>query len=189
MFLKLTRLKKDIKEKLYRFWYRLAYKIETVDIAEFFSEEELSIYHHISITLRLLYINSYFKGENEGIRDYLIAQRNFTNYIKRKYDEERDVNNFNNLIKSFLLNGYKSDYPIYVDLNGQIINGAHRVALCIYFGINKINIIRISKRVELPSVDECFFIFSCDGLEGKLRKIYKDIIHGEYAKFNHANSN
>lgn len=48
------------------------------------------------------------------------------------------VTAFNELIESFEKNKYLPEYPIPVGKDNVIINGAHRLSLCLYYGINPI---------------------------------------------------
>ncbi len=67
-------------------------------------------------------------------------------------DVEIDWMNFKNLIESFYLNGYSSTSHIVCDGDLHIMDGAHRLAACLYF-----NIPTISVKV-VPKVFECEWI-------------------------------
>lgn len=51
---------------------------------------------------------------------------------------EKRLKQLRNLKKSVSERGYQNDHPILVDENYQIIDGLHRFALCLYYGIDKI---------------------------------------------------
>ena len=164
---------KSTKELLRHILYYCLYDKESVEVLSLFESQTMTKYHHVSVALRYIYIENYFKNNKKGMETYVKAHRNYYRYINRDYDEEKDIQSFNLLIESFKSNGYDPSSEIYVDNSGNIFNGAHRLALCLYFGIDKVTIRRVNRIVHLFTVDECFKAFSLRGLNKQCEDTYQ----------------
>ena len=62
---------------------------------------------------------------------------------------EKDKKDFDALIESISSNGFLDNHPITIDLDGNLIDGTHRIACCVFFGIDNIKA-RIVKRHLSP---------------------------------------
>lgn len=158
------------------FLYKLRYRKENITLSEIFDTETITKFHHISITLRYLYIESYFSNNESGIDLYRNAHKNYYKYFKKYYDEEKDIKEFNSLIESIRNKGYDKKSAVYFDCNGNLYNGAHRVAICTYLGINSFTGYRINKDSNPLSPEECYKIFNTEGLDTILQNKYREII-------------
>lgn len=94
------------------------------------------------IMIRILAIKNYYHENSNGWELYnkMQNERVASNPLVPKYmaDHQED---FKKLIKSFEKNGYDYNYPIVINKDYMIIDGAHRLACCIYFGIEKVPVI------------------------------------------------
>jgi hypothetical protein len=57
--------------------------------------------------------------------------------------------------------GYNFEFPIPVDLNGELLNGSHRVACAIALGIDDIPVVTESRHVWAPAWDDAWFSTNC----------------------------
>ena len=98
-------------------------------------------YFNAHIMIRMLAIDCYY-GKNDFGWDWyneMQIKRVKDNPLIPKhmaYHEEE----FKELIKSFEVDGFNQSYPIVVNKEMLFIDGAHRLALALYFGIERIPI-------------------------------------------------
>lgn len=91
----------------------------------------------LDILIKYLYIQSYI--ENKDTKFYLdLYKKHIALRTGGEEDHKKNLNDFvqefNSLIKSIQENGFDKRYPIPVSIeNGIILNGAHRLACCLYF--------------------------------------------------------
>ena len=76
-------------------------------------------YNACDIWVRFLAIDNYYKKNNDGFQIY--------NEVA-----------FRNLIKSFETNGFLKEYPLQLNKDFMVIDGAHRLALALYMGIEMV---------------------------------------------------
>lgn len=91
------------------------------------------------IYFRMAVIEKYLQGDNSIWDLYLKMQSRRAKQIK--YIPEYMIQNKDNFIKlidSIKNNGYNKDYPLIVNKDYLIIDGAHRMACCLYFNINEV---------------------------------------------------
>lgn len=98
----------------------------------------LSSYRY-DIYIKYFYVKNYIENNNYDLfKDiYLSSIKCFNNYLEpdgSKKSKSDFINNFNNLIDSIKNKGFTSIIPI--SKTGISIDGAHRVAICLYFKID-----------------------------------------------------
>ena len=172
---KASRIIKKIKNYLINTAYRVLYKKQKITLQQIFDTETITRYQHVSITLRYLYIESYFSSDKTGIELYKNAHKNYYRYVNKFYDEEKDINEFNALIESIKEKGYDSNSVMYIDKNGNLYNGAHRMAICAYFGIKDLYAYIVDKDSNPLTPEECYKIYNIDGLDSILLRKYSSI--------------
>lgn len=171
----ISRFYKNIRNFIQLVYFNVKYKSSELEIKKLFVSDTMELYHHVSVALRFIYIDGYINKKQEYMQYYIDAHKNYYRYLNKYYDEERDVNNFNKLIESFLSKGYDTKSALYLDLDGNVYNGAHRLALCIYLGKKVVTVKRINRHVMLPTVEECISIYNTEGIEVQLKKAYDTI--------------
>lgn len=91
------------------------------------------------ICVRFLAIDNYYGKNTNGFEIYNEVQhyRVSTKKVipRHQYDNEEA---FRKLIKSFENKGFDKEYPLCLNKNFMVIDGAHRLALALYFGIDKV---------------------------------------------------
>ena len=126
---------KKIKMSVYSRSFKYLHKKEYINIRDLFKSEEMSQYHHPLVCLRYLAIQNYYGINKDGFKIYLSSGKYRLNNSELKKDQKAFVQ----LIKSFEKCGYNGS-PIIMDVYGNIYNGTHRLALCIWTGIETIRI-------------------------------------------------
>ena len=117
--------------------------MDTISIKKLLSKQfKKNNFCRYDIVLRYLFIEGFYKSGESSEFDYepydlMLKGRG------RKYDP-RD---FMRIIKSFEKYGFNKEYPIVLDSEKIMRNGAHRVACCLWFNIDKIPF-RINERKE-----------------------------------------
>lgn len=170
---KLSRLYKNIRNSIQELYFRIKYKSSELEIRELFKSNTMEQYHHVSVALRFIYIVGYVNNNQRDMNYYIEAHRNYYKFLNKYYDEERDVKNFNKLIESFLSHGYNPKSALYMDLDGNLYNGAHRLALCIYSGNKVVTVKRINRHVVLPTVSDCISIYNVEGIDERLNNAFE----------------
>lgn len=85
------------------------------------------------------------------IENYCIRGRNDFHYMnaisKNEIGYNQDVANssFEKLINSFLESGYNPSSKLTVDKDFHLLNGTHRLAMCLYLGVETVNILRLRR--------------------------------------------
>lgn len=105
-------------------------KIPSSDL--FLAQFKDNFYNAVDIVVKYMAIENYFGINNNGFKLY------------QKMQEKRINENWNNrfisLIKNVEKNGYNENSFIETDINYSIHDGAHRLALALFFGIKDLNI-------------------------------------------------
>ena len=131
------------------------------------------------IMIRLLAIDNFYEKNDYGFELYNKMQKTRVSKIKeiphrmKEYEEDFKV-----LIKSFEERGYDSSYPVDLNQNFEVFDGAHRLALAIYFNIEKIPV-RFSEKYIDKEYDYSVQWFNENGLEDLVPFImskYNDIM-------------
>lgn len=110
--------------------------------------------YSFDIYYRMAVIDEYLKG-NEKIWDlYNKLQQTRCSKIKEvpleMIDHKKD---FINLINAIKLYGYDFNYPILINKDGLIIDGAHRMACSLYFDVPMISIYTSEKYFDFIPAD------------------------------------
>ena len=101
-------------------------------------------FNRYDIIVRLLAIEEYYGKNNYGFYLYQKMQS------KRAQDDsygEVSLQRFIRLIQSYETNGYLADSELIIDKELHLVDGSHRLALAIYFGIHRLTV-RIVKRED-----------------------------------------
>ena len=118
------------KEKLTEMdnkWKKISFdynSVKTMDISRFITDE------HIDIMIRYLYVKSYIEKNNYERYKKLYEK------MQKKRIGKCHIKDFNEIIESFVENGYLKEYPIPINKKEKMLNGSHRLACCLYFNIN-----------------------------------------------------
>lgn len=102
--------------------------------------QKLLSYYRYDIYIKYFYVKSYVEKSNYMLakRIYLSNIKSFNNFKEpdgRKVCKRDFIINFNNLINS-IRNEKKIKTIIPISKTGIPIDGAHRIAICLYFNIN-----------------------------------------------------
>lgn len=96
--------------------------------------------YSFDIYFRMAVIDNYLRGNEEIWKLYFEMQRIRCQKIKEVKEEMiNHKTEFISLINNFKLYGYDFNYPILLNKDGLIIDGAHRMACSIYFDIPSIS--------------------------------------------------
>lgn len=139
---------KYIWTKACEFYYERLCPTEVISPSELFEDDTPSKYHHILCALRYMVIEDYY-GLPYGNTELYIKTGNFGSEL----DKNEDLDKFQKLIKSFEDMGYNERYAIYVDKGNNCFNGTHRLALCVWFGIEKVCIKKVGRRLKFDDVN------------------------------------
>jgi len=129
--------------------YRFTSKRKVIDLAELFDTPVMTKYHHTLVALRYVAVENYY-GENDFGKDFYITANRWESDAALQADLDR----FDALIKSIETKGYDTKSIIYVDLDGNCFNGTHRLALCAWFGIDKIPAYIVKRHLKTPTVQQ-----------------------------------
>ena len=129
--------------------YRFTSKKSMVALADLFDTPSMTKYHQILSVLRYVAVENYY-GENDFGRKLYITANRWGNEAALQGDLDR----FDKLIKSIETKGYDMNSIIYVDRNNNCFNGTHRLALCVWFGIEKIPAYIVKRQLKQPTIQE-----------------------------------
>lgn len=129
--------------------YQLTSKRAVMDLSAFYDTPMMTKSHHIVTALRYVAIEERY-GENDFGKSLYITANHFENAAAM----QKDLDNFDALIKSIETKGYDMNSVIYVDLNGTCFNGTHRLALCVWFGIEKIPVYIVKRHLKTQTIQE-----------------------------------
>ena len=96
--------------------------------------------HRFDIFIKSMYVEAFDKNINLDIAkniylDHIKAFNNFSEPDTKKDGKEEFLNSFNRLIGDIKKDGFK-DFYIPISRTGEIIDGAHRLAVAYYYNIN-----------------------------------------------------
>ena len=143
-----------------------------IDIRELLARQYIAgEFNRFDIIVRLLAAENYYQLNEYGFELYKKMQEA---RVRAGYSEI-SVNRYKALIRSFEQRGYDSRSEIIVDSNLGLINGAHRVALAIYYKIPNVKL-RIENgtkdiRFGMEWFQQYFCSEECKILEEKLKGI------------------
>lgn len=129
----------------------------------------------VDIWVRFLAIDNYYGKNTDGfdiyneIQHYRVSQKKII--PRHQYDNEE---NFRNLIASFEKNGFMKEYPLCLNKDFMVIDGAHRLALALYMGIE---MVPVTFKEKYYDVD---FDYSIKWLEDNGFGRYTDRVMKEY---------
>lgn len=89
-------------------------------------------YNAMDIIVKYLAIENYYGKNNFGFKLY--------NKMQEKRVNENWEQRYKELIKNVEKNGFNIDYPIETDINYSIHDGAHRLALALYYGLENVTV-------------------------------------------------
>ena len=127
--------------------YQLFSKRSVMNLSEFYDTTEMTKYHHIVTALRYVAIEEHY-GENDFGKALYIKSNHFDNNVAL----QKDLDRFDALINSVETKGYDMRSAIFVDLNGNCFNGTHRLALCVWLGMEKIPVFIVRRHLKQSSV-------------------------------------
>lgn len=118
-------------------------------------------YFNAHIMIKLLAIDCYYGKNDFGFKWYneMQIKRVADNPIIPKYMAYHEKE-FKELIKSFEQNGFMVDNPIIVNRDFLFIDGSHRLALALYFGIKQVPIAIDKKYFDISVKDYSFAWFA-----------------------------
>lgn len=92
------------------------------------------------VIIRYIAIENYYGKENNGFEHYSVMQstRVRNNPMIPSYRDDNGKR-FKELIKSVEENGYMNEYPISLNIDGMLFEGAHRLALALYHNLDEIS--------------------------------------------------
>ena len=98
-------------------------------------------FNRFDIIVRYLVIVSYMQSNNEYFDLYIRMQN-----IRGNSNYQNPLNNYINLINKINKHGFDLNYPIIVNENLELVDGAHRLAAALYFNCNIIKIKIVSDK-------------------------------------------
>lgn len=125
--------------------------VEIVDIEKFWKLQYVNErFSRYDIAVRLLAIEEYFGKNTFGMSLYKKMQNERVHLGYGEISEERFVR----LIMSWEKTGYDPDSEIIVDQNMHLIDGAHRLALAIYYRLSflKVRIVEKNETTEFGNI-------------------------------------
>ncbi|MGN0350666.1 MAG: hypothetical protein ACI4ES_03360 [Roseburia sp.] len=130
-----------------------------LDTREIFLQENTALekveYKRLDIVIKYLAIEQYFGRNDYGFELYKKlqgARQKIMKGVENSYSET-SLEVFRDLIQSVEKNGYQEDSEIVCDNRLFLMDGAHRMALALYFGIPKMKVKVIAKSVEILPFD------------------------------------
>ena len=147
--MKLYQILKKAYNNLATHIYRLTAKRTIITLSQLFDTPTLTKYHQILSALRYVAVEEYY-GQNDFGKGLYIAANHWENDAALQADLDR----FDALIKSIETNGYDMKSAIYVDRNKNCFNGTHRLALCAWFGIEKIPAYVVNRKLNQPTISK-----------------------------------
>ncbi len=109
----------------------------TVPVKDLLAKQyQLGLFNRMDIFARLVAVENYFKKNDYGWKLYLRMQ---TIRMDENPSGARDrKREFIKLIKSVEKDGYKLEKPLRVRPSLRLINGSHRLAVALYFGVKEV---------------------------------------------------
>jgi hypothetical protein len=157
---------------------------------EIFETEPLNFlkFNRFDVCAKLIYAKFRELGYNskwgeEIYKSLIKVWNNFDELCdSTKKGEDVFINRFNGILDSIKNNKFIKNYPIIVDENYLMVNGSHRLASSIYYGINCFY--RISKNAGREGQWQCdseYFRTKCNFVPEGLKEKYLDAMAIEYS--------
>lgn len=122
--------------------------------------------YSFDIYFRMAVIESYIQKDEKIWELYSKMQQTRCSKIKEVPPEMVEhKNEFIILINDIKENGYNFNYPILINKDGLIIDGAHRMACAVYFGIPNISVYTTDEFYNFTPADYSEEWFKLNGLE------------------------
>lgn len=120
-------------------FYDVTFKKElTCSIADLLLLRDGEIYNRqFYVASRLLDAKLYYQNGNDKFPYQIAVSYNFR---PASYDRARRSLEFKQLLDSVKTNGYNKDSHLAIDKDLYLINGTHRIALALYFGIKELQV-------------------------------------------------
>lgn len=117
------------------------------------------VFNRHDVIVRLLAVEEYYGKNNYG----------FSMYQKMQSERAQDdsyglvsLQRFIKLIQSYEINGYQADSELIVDKDLYLVDGSHRLALAIYFGVHRLKVRIVKREDEIAYGQEWFKQFFTD---------------------------
>ena len=132
----LQNLYRTLLKRLKIGYNRIRSKYAMFDVAElFFQHNGETDFNRYDMIVRLLAVENYYGKNDYGFNFYMRMQGARVN----KEWVEPSVNKFKKLIQSYENNGYNNRSRIVLDSELHLVDGSHRMAMAMYYGIPYIN--------------------------------------------------
>lgn len=147
-----------------------------IDVRELFFKQYMDgKFNRFDIIVKVLAAENYYQMNEYGFELYKKMQEA---RIREGYSDI-SVKRFKTLIQSFEQRGYDSASEIIVDSNLRLINGAHRLALAVYYKTPDVKI-RVNRSIrdikfDMEWFQQYFCAEECKILEEKLEVIIADL--------------
>lgn len=107
-------------------------------------------FYNAHLLVRYIAVEKFYNNDDSWWEVYNEMQRKrvaMIPIIPREKAENEVL--FKNLMRSFEKNGFIEDYPILVNKDLRLVDGSHRLALALYFGIEKVPITIVKEYFDL----------------------------------------
>lgn len=111
-------------------------------------------YTRLDFIIKYLFIENHFGKNDDGDILYEKYQKARLNKIGAITDVSVSIKAFQDLIESFSTNGYKDDSPIICNKNLTLLDGSHRLALCLYYNIPQVSVNVLEDKDKIIVIDE-----------------------------------
>lgn len=130
------------------------------------------------LIIRLLAIDNYFNKNNYGFELYQKMQetRINRNHEIANLKERNHKKEFEKIIKTFKENGYIESFPVELNKDFEVFDGAHRLACSLFFNIERIPVKFINEKYITRSYDYSINWFKNNGL-GEFEKYIMEKYH------------
>ena len=129
------------------------------------------------ILVRMLAIDAFYKKNDFGFDFYNAMQRtrcSLNDKVSADYADHLDC--FIELIQS-MKKGYDYTKPILLNSNRELLDGSHRLSLCMYYNIEKIPVIICDNQTSIDYSLQWFLDNGLQHFEKYILQKYKEIIH------------
>ena len=127
------------------------------------------------ILVRMLAIDDFYNKNDFGFRFYNEMQRircALNSKIPTNYADHQE--DFNKLINS-MIKGYNYNYPIILNKNKELLDGSHRLSLCLYYDIKQIPVIVCNNETNVDYSLDWFLRNGLQHFEEYILQKYREI--------------
>lgn len=166
-----------VRQRLANYWLIAKSRKTTIEVGElFFQHNGESDFMRYDMIVRLLAVENYF-GENDFGFD--LYRRMQGARINKNWVEPA-VKRFRMLIQSYEKNGYDEKSSIILDQDLHLVDGSHRMAMAMYYGIQNITVSVRPKKYNIFYGIEWFHV---NGFSDKECEILTDKYHELKARY------